>query len=94
MDLTLISSTTLRAGLRNTSFIDGKYNDGNIIDFYKTLGVGVVFFHPADPGREDRLRQIRAAGAIPFLDDIYETNEFHSSYLMVKRDLGILGQRS
>jgi len=48
---------------------DGKYDEDRVAEYYRNLGIGVVFFGQKEPGYLGRVRQIKKAGAIPFASD-------------------------
>ena len=64
-------------------FAEGDYVDQVVSDFYRSLGIGIVFFNEQEPMKERREAQIRAAGALPYSDSLFAKGKIYSStYLM------------
>jgi hypothetical protein len=69
------------------TFFDGKqYDEHAITDFYRQFGIGIVFFNKRESGRAQRIRQIRAAGAIPFDHDLYMSKVYSSTQLRALKE--------
>ncbi|MEK7101385.1 MAG: hypothetical protein AAB860_00400 [Patescibacteria group bacterium] len=70
-------------------YMNGQYQDANIVAFYKQLGAGIVFFNRSFPGQENREAQIAAAGAISYDAGLYDSRMvFSSSQLMALKESG------
>lgn len=73
---------------------DGRYVDEEIVKFYRSLCVNMVFFNGSEPHRDWRIRQITDAGAQPFDHPVFGDGDnnrvFSSSQLMELKAAGLL----
>lgn len=65
-----------------------QYDSQEIVKFYQSFGVGIVFFDGNEPHRDWRIEQITKAGAQPFDISPYKEKVFSSTELMRMRSGG------